>query len=160
MLWRKRCLGKPDLLVTAYWEVFQEGQGTHTWRFGGTHPRASWQALAQTKYAVEYELREDNPVTGIGKLKTRTGGIASWSEKEIRQFEEYHPVGTEGGSPLVYFCTRGSAAATSSVSGGNTKTTVGFFQATKTGAEMAIPISHELREILNAGPVGDLILIL
>ncbi len=51
--------------------------------------------LAQVfKFAVEYKLREDNPVTGIGKLKTKTGGIASWSEKEIPQFEEYHSVGS------------------------------------------------------------------
>ena len=38
------------------------------------------------KFAKEYELRDDNPVSGIGKLKTRTGGITLWSEKEIRQF--------------------------------------------------------------------------
>ena len=42
--------------------------------------------LAQVfKFAKEYELRADTPVSGIGKQKTRTGGITLWSEKEIRQ---------------------------------------------------------------------------
>ena len=31
-----------------------------------------------------------------------------------------------------------------------------YFKQQKTGAEMAIPIFHELREILDAGPAGDL----
>ena len=43
--------------------------------------------LAQVfKFAKKCELRDDNPVSGIGKLKTRTGRITLWSEKEIRQF--------------------------------------------------------------------------
>ena len=43
--------------------------------------------LAQVfKITKEYELPDDNPVSGIGKLKTKTVGITLWSKKEIRQF--------------------------------------------------------------------------
>ena len=43
--------------------------------------------LAQVfKITKEYELPDDNPVSGIGKLKTKTIGITLWSKKEIRQF--------------------------------------------------------------------------
>ena len=115
-------------------------------------------ALAQVfKYAVEYELREDNPVTGIGKLKTRTGGIASWSEKEIRQFEEYHPVGTRARVAFGLLLYTGQRRG-DIVRLGRQHEDDGwlYFKQQKTGAEMAIPIFHELREILNAGPVGDL----
>ena len=114
--------------------------------------------LAQVfKYAVEYELREDNPVTGIGKLKTRTGGIASWSEKKIHQFEEYHSVGTRSrvafGLLLYTGQRRGDIVRLRWQHEDNGWL---FLKQQKTGAEMAIPIFHELRETLDAGPVGDL----
>ena len=114
--------------------------------------------LAQVfKYAVEYELREDNPVTGIDKLKTRTGGIASWSEKEIRQFEEYHPVGTRARVAFGLLLYTGQRRG-DIVRLGRQHEDDGwlYFKQQKTGVEMAIPIFHELREILDAGPVGDL----
>ena len=114
--------------------------------------------LAQVfKFAKEYELREDNPVTGIGKLKTRTGGIASWSEKEIRQFEEYHPVGTRARVAFGLLLYTGQRRG-DIVRLGRQHEDDGwlYFKQQKTGAEMAIPIFHELREILDAGPVGDL----
>ena len=97
------------------------------------------------KYAVEYELREDNPVTGIGKLKTRTGGIASWSEKEIRQFEEYHPVGTRARVAFGLLLYTGQRRG-DIVRLGRQHEDDGwlYFKQQKTGAEMAIPIFHEL----------------
>ena len=105
-------------------------------------------ALAQVfKYAVEYELREDNPVTGIGKLKTRTGGIASWSEKEIRQFEEYHLVGTRARVAFGLLLYTGQRRG-DIVRLGRQHEDDGwlYFKQQKTGAEMAIPIFHELRD--------------
>ena len=86
-------------------------------------------ALAQVfKYAVKNDIREDNPVTGIGKLKTKTDG---WrvlvGKRDGVSLSSIIPSVQGRGSPLVYFCTRGSAAATSCVLGGNTKTTAGSY---------------------------------
>lgn len=79
------------------------------------------------------------------------------SEKEIRQFEEYHPVGTRARVAFGLLLYTGQRRG-DIVRLGRQHEDDGwlYFKQQKTGAEMAIPIFQELREIIEAGPVGDL----
>ena len=102
--------------------------------------------LAQVfKYAVNTHCVKTTHVRASSKLKTRTDGIASWSEKEIRQFEEYHPVGTRARVAfglLLYTGQRRSDIVRLGRQHEDDDWLI--FKQPKTGAEMAIPIFHEL----------------
>ncbi|WP_299176966.1 hypothetical protein [uncultured Brevundimonas sp.] len=45
-------------------------------------------------FAVERNLRQDNPVIGIKPLKVDSDGFHTWTEAEILKFETHWPVGT------------------------------------------------------------------
>ena len=46
-------------------------------------------------FAVEQGLRKDNPALGIKLKALDTSGFHSWTEEEVRLFEERHPIGTK-----------------------------------------------------------------
>jgi integrase len=45
-------------------------------------------------FGVSIEMIENNPAIGVKKYKTGGGGVHSWTESEIAQFEQRHPIGT------------------------------------------------------------------
>jgi integrase len=45
-------------------------------------------------FAVDTGLRQDNPTLGIKRPKLRGEGFKTWSEADIAQFENRHPVGS------------------------------------------------------------------
>jgi integrase len=45
-------------------------------------------------YAVDQEMIDSNPATGVKRYRSRGDGIHTWSEEEIAQFESQHAVGT------------------------------------------------------------------
>jgi integrase len=45
-------------------------------------------------YAVTQEMLDNNPAAGIKKYRSQGEGHHSWTESEIAQFEERHPVGS------------------------------------------------------------------
>jgi integrase len=45
-------------------------------------------------FAVERNLRPDNPVVGIKPLRIESDGFHTWTEDEVAQFEAHWPVGT------------------------------------------------------------------
>jgi hypothetical protein len=48
--------------------------------------------------AIPAGLRDDDPTVGIRNVKLRaTGGFRTWTEEEIAQFEEAHPIGSRLG---------------------------------------------------------------
>jgi integrase len=62
------------------------------------HPAAQRHLLKMLKlllnYAVEQELRQDNPALAV-KLKYKSGGFHTWTEDEIGLFAAKHPIGTK-----------------------------------------------------------------
>lgn len=46
-------------------------------------------------FAIEQGWRTDNPALGITLPAYKTQGFHSWSEDELRQYEQHHPVGTK-----------------------------------------------------------------
>ena len=45
--------------------------------------------------AVKMKMRRDNPACGIKLDPVKTSGYHSWSEEELRQYEQCHPVGSK-----------------------------------------------------------------
>ena len=116
--------------------------------------------LAQVfKHAVLYDLRDDNPFAGIPRLKpdTKVDGYKPWTEEQIAQYEQRWPVGTRERVAFGLFLhTAQRRGDVMRLGRQHEKDEYLYFKQQKTGAEMAIPLFDELREILDAGPVGDL----
>jgi hypothetical protein len=47
-------------------------------------------------FAVEQEMRRDNPALGIKLERIKTTGFHSWTEEELHQYEARHPIGSRG----------------------------------------------------------------
>jgi integrase len=45
-------------------------------------------------YAVDMEMIDSNPAIGVRRYKVRGDGFHTWSEGEVAQFEERHPINT------------------------------------------------------------------
>jgi integrase len=52
---------------------------------------------ALTKLAIEVGIRSDDPTVGVRAVKSRSGGVHSWTEEEISKFEARHPGNTRPG---------------------------------------------------------------
>jgi site-specific recombinase XerD len=46
------------------------------------------------EFVVAENFRADDPTVGIKLPKVRAGGFHTWTEAEIAEFEERHPIGT------------------------------------------------------------------
>jgi integrase len=66
-------------------------------------------------YAIVMGFRSDNPAKPVQSPKTTSPGFHEWTEEEIEQFQDRHPVGTKARLALeIFLCTaqRRSDAAT------------------------------------------------
>lgn len=111
---------------------------------------------ALCRYGVERGLLVENPAAAVKRLRDKTDGIATWSDREIAQFERRHPVGTKANLALrllLYTAQRRSDV----VGLGRQHERDGSIRLRqhKTGAWLVLPIVPELRAALDATPTGD-----
>ncbi|CCT60021.1 phage integrase [Acetobacter pasteurianus 386B] len=59
------------------------------------------------QYAFEHGWRQDNPVKDIKMLKYRKNPFPTWSEKDIRIFENFWPIGSRARLTLALFLYTG-----------------------------------------------------
>jgi integrase len=59
------------------------------------------------KWATQQEYTSHNPVREIPKIKVVSDGFHTWSEEEVRQFEQKHPVGSPARLALALFLYTG-----------------------------------------------------
>jgi integrase len=110
------------------------------------------------QYAVETELRHDNPVIGLKAY--RTGTRHTWTEDELAQFERRWPLGTRerlAYALLVFTGQRGGDIVKmrrSDLSGGSIRVIQ-----EKTGAELSIPLHPALLAAIKAAPAKGVTLI-
>jgi integrase len=52
-------------------------------------------------YAVDQNMIESNPAAGVKKYRSRGDGFHAWTESEIAQFQERHPIGTRAGLAIA-----------------------------------------------------------
>lgn len=104
-------------------------------------------------YAVELDLRRDNPALGIKKFRMRGDGFVTWSEQDIAKYLERWPQGSRERLALVLLLYTGQRRSDvirmgrQHVSGDTIRVT----QA-KTGAQLAIPVHLELKSVLDTLP--------
>lgn len=109
------------------------------------------------RFALDEDMRRDDPTVGVRVTPGKTGGHHSWTEAEIAQFEKVHAVGTRARlafALLLYTGQRRSDVihmGRQHVKGGCISV-----RQQKTGAALEIPIHPELARIIAATPSDHL----
>ncbi len=110
------------------------------------------------QFAVETELRPDNPAAGLKAY--RTGTRHTWTDEELQRFEERWPLGTRERLAFALLLYTGQRIGDvvrmrrSDISDG----IIRVIQ-TKTGAELSIPLHPALIAAIKAMPAKGMILI-
>lgn len=105
-------------------------------------------------YAVKLEMIPANPVDHADRIKLPKGGFHTWTEEEIAQYQERHPLGTKARLALEIILwtlqRRGDASQFGSrhIRGGK----INYVQG-KTDMELWLPVPLQLREAIDAMPV-------
>lgn len=101
-----------------------------------------------------------DPVRDTRAPKAETEGYHRWSEEELAQFEAAHPLGTKprlAFALLLYGAQRSGDVrflTHRGIEGGRIR-----LKQSKTSSAVSVPIVEPLRKALEAGPLGDLMLI-
>ena len=101
-----------------------------------------------------------DPVKDTRAPKTETEGYHRWSEEELAQFEAKHPLGTKprlAFALLLYGAQRSGDVrylTHAAIKGGRIR-----LKQSKTSNSVNVPIVAPLREAIEAGPVGKLLVI-
>lgn len=101
-------------------------------------------------HAVDFGWRDDDPTSGVKRLKTKEQGVGAWTEEQISQYEATWPLGTRqrlAFSLLLYTGQRRSDVVEmgpSSIRGGRI-----CLRQIKTGTYLEIPIHPLLQESLD-----------
>ena len=109
------------------------------------------------KHAVDTGLRQDNPARDIASVNTKTDGFHSWTEDEIAQFEAQHPIGSRARLAFALLLYTGQRRS-DVVRMGRQHIRNGMLHVkqAKTGAELWIPVTPELQQIIAASPVNQM----
>jgi integrase len=110
--------------------------------------RRSLRALMQ--HAVEIGLRGDDPTQNVKKVPTpKSEGFHSWSENEIEQFENFHPVGSKARLALALLLYTGQRRSDVVRMGRqHIDDNMLAVSQVKTNAQVWIPIHDDLAAIL------------
>jgi integrase len=104
-------------------------------------------------HAVDVGMIDSNPAIGIRGCPTKGDGFHTWSEDEISQFQNCHPIGTRAGLALALLLHTAQRRADvvrmgwQHVQGNNIAV-----RQEKTGTSLLIPISDQMAVALTALP--------
>jgi integrase len=104
-------------------------------------------------HAVDVGMIDSNPAIGIRGYPTKGDGFHTWSEDEISQFQNCHPIGTRAGLALALLLHTAQRRADvvrmgwQHVQGNNIAV-----RQEKTGTSLLIPISDQMAVALTALP--------
>jgi integrase len=121
----------------------------------GPHAARSWlkalRSLAQ--FAVAEKIMPADPTQGIRLPRVKSAGHHTWDEREIRLFEESHPVGSKArlAFALLLFTAQRRADV---IRMGRQHISNGLIQVRqqKTGTPLRIPVHASLQAVLEATP--------
>ena len=100
-------------------------------------------------FCVQERMRKDNPALGIKLRSRKTEGYHSWTEDEIQQFEQRHPIGSKPRlalALLLYAAVRKTDAV--ALGPPNVRNGWLHFKQSKTGGQLEIPVAPPLAEII------------
>ena len=111
---------------------------------------------AMMHHAVEIGLRTDDPTRDVRAIRVKSDGFHSWTEGEITQFEEHHPVGLRPRLALALLLYTGQRRSDVVRMGRQhiDKNAAIHVRQVKTGAELTIPVHAALGAIIAETP-GD-----
>lgn len=113
------------------------------------------------RFALRYDLHDDNPAEKVEYLKGNPDGFHSWTLDEIARFEEVYPVGTQARLALALAIYTGQRRS-DLVLFGRQHVRDGWLVFTqhkgrnRNPVRMEIPIIPELQRIIDQTPTGDL----
>ena len=99
-------------------------------------------------------MRRDNPAAIIKLKSLATAGFHTWTEAELQQFEDYHPVGSKARLALALLLfTAQRRNDVVQLGPGDVVNGRLVFTQTKTGTKMNIPIAPPLTAVIAATPM-------
>lgn len=113
------------------------------------------------RFALRYDLHDDNPADKVEYLKGNPDGFHSWTLEEIAKFEEVHPIGTQARLALALAIYTGQRRS-DLVQFGRQHVRDGWLVFTqhkgrnRNPVRMEIPIIQELQRIIDQTATGDL----
>jgi integrase len=112
---------------------------------------------AMMRHAIDIGLRADDPTHAVKAIRIKTAGHHSWSDEEIAQFEQHHPVGSRARLALALLLYTGQRRG-DIIRMGPQHIRAGTLHVTqeKTGAVLAIPVHPELEAVIAATPSSHL----
>jgi integrase len=100
---------------------------------------------------IEIGMRSDDPTRDIQAIRVKTTGYHSWSEDEIAQFEQRHPVGTTARLALALLLFTGQRRSDVIRMGRqHIRDNVLQVRQSKTGVELMIPVHADLHTAITA----------
>jgi len=109
------------------------------------------------QFAVATGLIDSDPTTAFEPAKAKAGSIHTWTEAEIEQFEQRHPVGSRARLAMALPLYTGQRRSDVLRMGPqHIRGRVLAVTQQKTGAELAIPVHPRLAEIIAATECGHL----
>jgi integrase len=112
---------------------------------------------AMMKHAVDVGMISDDPTSQVRAINTRAAGFHSWSDLEISQFEECHPIGSRARLAMALLLHSGQRRGDVIRMGPqHVRSGVLYIKQEKTGAELAIPVHPDLATIIASAPSGHL----
>jgi integrase len=112
---------------------------------------------AMMRHAMDINLRRDDPTRDVRAIRVKSAGHHNWTDAEIAQFEQHHPVGSRARLALALLVYTGQRRG-DVIRMGPQHDRDGALQVKqeKTGAELIIPIHPELAAVIAATPSGHL----
>ena len=119
------------------------------------HPAAARDFLRCLRLLVQYAIgigvREDDPTAGVRVKMPKSDGYRTWSEEDIAAFEAAHPVGSKPRLALALLLnTALRCTDVVKVGRGHARNGTIHVTAQKTKTPLAIPITAELAQAINA----------
>ena len=123
------------------------------------HAARSWLVTLRSlcQFALKRGFRRDDPTANIKLRAVKGDGFHTWTDDEITQFEEFHPVGSKPRlalALLLYTAQRRSDVVR--MGRQHIRDGVLTLKQQKTGVTLAIPVHPELRTVLDATPSDHL----
>lgn len=113
------------------------------------------------RFAVDCNMRADNPCLTLRKLKTGSTGYMAWAEEHIAAYYERHPIGSKARLALDLLLYTGQRRQDVVLMGRqHLKDGVLTIRQSKTGTEVRIPLHPTLRASLEALPQKNMTFLL
>ena len=113
------------------------------------------------KFAVDEEMRTDDPTANIKPLRVAGDGFIAWTEEDIEKFEAFHPIGSRPRLALALaLYTAQRRGDVIRMGRQHIRGNMIAVRQQKTGTYLEVPIHPSLAAILESAPLDNVTLLL